>query len=89
MDQVVIPDMLRTIVMFVGELLPSFEVGQSWPVSHIREEIGILLPIEAVLEFYDLVVECLGVLDQKVCFDPWISHFAAYVVCLLMQNNMA
>jgi hypothetical protein len=75
--------------MFAGELWPSFEVGQSWPVSHTREEIGILLPIEAVLEFYDLVVECPGVPDRKVCFDSWISHSAAYVVCLLWQINMA
>jgi hypothetical protein len=84
MDQVAIPDMLRITVMFGGELLPLFEIG---PVSHICEEIDILLPIEVVPEFYNLVVECPGVPNQKVCFNAWISHSAAYVVCLLMQNK--
>ena len=43
MDQIVIPDMVRTEVVFRDEVLPVFEVGKSWPVSQIQNEIAILL----------------------------------------------
>ena len=66
LDQVVIPDMISITVMFSGEVLPAFEVGRSLPVSHIRKEISILLPREAIPEEYDLVIERPGHVDNKV-----------------------
>lgn len=66
MDQVVIPDMVKAEVVFRGEVLPAFEVGKSWPVSQIRNEIAILLSREDIPDFYDLVIEWPGRPDRKV-----------------------
>lgn len=66
LDQEIILDMIRTTVVFGGEVLPEFEVGRTWPVSHIREEIAILLPTGSVPDYYDLVVERPGFSDLKV-----------------------
>ena len=66
MDQVVIPDMVRCIVMLGDEVLPVFEVGKSWPVAHIREEIAIVLSRDNIPDSYDLVVEHAGQRDRKV-----------------------
>lgn len=68
MDQVEIPNMVSCNVMFGDEELPVFEVGSLWPVSHIRDEIAILLPIETIPENYDLFVSVSGQVDKKVCF---------------------
>ena len=42
-DQAVIQHMISITVEFERKELPRFEVGLLWPVSHIREEISILL----------------------------------------------
>lgn len=65
-DQVVIQHMIPITVEFEGKTLPSFEVGSLWPVSHICEEISILLPREEIPEYYDLVVKHPGFADFKV-----------------------
>lgn len=66
LDQEIIPEMIRITVVMRGEVLPELEVGRTWPVSHIREEIGILLPRESIPEYYDLVVEHPGFADSKI-----------------------
>lgn len=68
MDQTVIPDMVKTEVVFRGEVLPAFEVGEPWPVSQIRNEIAILLPRDVIPDYYDLVIERPGRPDRKVVF---------------------
>lgn len=65
-DQVVIPNMMSITVEFGGKELPRFEVGSLWPISHIREEISILLPREIIPEYYDLVVQRPDFADFKV-----------------------
>ncbi|KAG0626551.1 hypothetical protein M758_2G134600 [Ceratodon purpureus] len=66
MDEVVIPDMVKAEVVFRDEVLPAFEVGKSWPVSQIRNEIAILLSREDIPDFYDLVIEWPGRPDRKI-----------------------
>lgn len=65
-DQAVIQHMILVTVEFQGKELPGIEVGSLWPVSHIREEISILLPREAIPEYYDLVVKRPGFADLKI-----------------------
>ena len=65
-DQAGIVEMMLVTVMYAGQELPMIEVGRSWPVSHLRDEISILLPRDTVPEEYDLVIERLGHRDCKV-----------------------
>ena len=65
-DQVVIPHMMPITVEFGGNELPKLEVGSVWPVSHIREEISILLPRDVIPKYYDLVVKRPGLADFKI-----------------------
>ena len=46
--------MINMTVKFGDMELPSFEVGKSWPVTHIRYEIAIVLGRERVPNEYDL-----------------------------------
>ena len=43
-DQAVVVETVNIRIFFDGALLPQVEVGKSWPVSHLRNEISILLP---------------------------------------------
>lgn len=65
-DQAVIVEMVTTRIVFGESLLPEVEVGKSWPVSHLRNEISILLPRDKIPEDYDLVIERPGYPDAKV-----------------------
>lgn len=65
-DQAVVQHMICVTVEFQGKELPGIEVGSLWPVSHIREEISILLPREAIPDYYDLVVKRPGFPDFKI-----------------------
>ena len=58
--------MVTCRVVFRDEVLPAFEVGKSWPVAHVREEIAIVLPRESIPDSYDLVIERPGHRDRKV-----------------------
>ena len=66
MDQVVNVEMISITVVFVGTVLPAFEVGQTWPVSHVRNEISIVMSMENCPVDYDLVVERPGYPNVKV-----------------------
>ena len=66
LDQVLISDMIAVTVVFSSEVLPAFEVGRPWPISHILEEISIQLPREAIPEEYDLVIERPSHVNNKV-----------------------
>lgn len=65
-DQAEVPDMINMTVKFGDMELPSFEVGKSWPVSHIRYEIAIVLGRDRVPDEYDLFVERPGIPSVKV-----------------------
>jgi hypothetical protein len=57
LDQVTVSLMVAVCVRFGNMVLPSFEVGEKWPVAHIRNEIGIILSKDVIPEEYDLIVE--------------------------------
>lgn len=65
-DQAVVVEMVSIKIFYDVALLPQVEVGKSWPVSHLRNEISILLLREKIPEEYDLVIERPGYPDVKV-----------------------
>lgn len=65
-DQAVAVEMVRTTVIFGESLLPAIEVGRTWPVSHLRNEIAIILSRDSLPEEYDLVIQRPGQPDTKV-----------------------
>ena len=65
-DQAVVVEMVRTSVVFGDTVLPEIEVGRTWPVSHIRNEISIMLSKDSLPEEYDLVIQRPGHPDSKV-----------------------
>ena len=71
MDQAVVVETVNIRIFFDGALLPQVEVGKSWPVSHLRNEISIFLPRDKIPEDYDLVIERPGYPDAKVCFSKF------------------
>lgn len=79
MDQVVNVEMITTTVVFAGTVLPTFEVGETWPVSHIRNEIAIVMSTENCPVDYDLVVERPGYPDVKV--RTWKYYIIIYFFC--------
>ena len=56
-DQAIVLEMVRTTVIFGDTLLPPIEVGRTWLVSHIRNEILIILSRDSLPEEYDLVIQ--------------------------------
>ena len=56
-DQAVVVETVNIKIFFDGALLPQVEVGKSWPVSHLHNEISILLPRDKIPEDYNLVIE--------------------------------
>lgn len=79
-DQAIVVEMVRTIVIFGDTLLPAIEVGRTWPVSHIRNEISIILSRDSLPEEYDLVIQRPGHPDAKV--RAWECN----VVCCSSMN---
>jgi hypothetical protein len=67
LDQTAVVEMITITVWFQGIGLPAFEVGWTWLVSHIRNEISILMCREDLPDDYDLIVEWLGYQNLKVC----------------------
>jgi hypothetical protein len=67
LDQTAVVEMITITVWLQGIGLPTFEVGRTWPVSHIRNEISILMCREDLHDDYDLVVERPGYPNLKVC----------------------
>lgn len=65
-DQAVAVEMVRTSVILGESLLPAIEVGRTWPVSHLRNEISIILSRDSLPEEYDLVIQRPGQPDTKV-----------------------
>lgn len=65
MDQVETVETVLTRCIFRGVELPVFEVGKTWPLSHMRQELRIALGDEAPLDFSFEVVE-EGRLNRKV-----------------------
>ena len=53
-------------MIFGDTLLPPIEVGRTWPMSHIRNEILIILSRNSLPEEYDLVIQRPGHRDTKV-----------------------
>jgi hypothetical protein len=67
LDQEVVEHMAVVTILYGDTVLPAFEVGSAWPVSHLRHEIAIALGGE-VPEEYNLFVEEEGKPSSKVCF---------------------
>lgn len=56
-DQVEVVETMIMRCVFRGAELPVFEVGKTWPLSHMRQELRIALGDDAPLDFSFEVVE--------------------------------
>jgi hypothetical protein len=59
-------EMVEVCCMFRGNLLPTFEVGKAWPVSHLRHEIAMTLGDDVPKEYNMVVIDATGVREKKV-----------------------
>ena len=59
-------EMMTITIQWLNMDLPSFEFGKSWPISHIRHEIAIVLGKQDVPDEYDLFVDRPGLPPLKV-----------------------
>ena len=82
-DQAVVLEMVRTTVIFGDTLLPPIEVGRTWPVSHIRNKILIILSRDSLPEEYHLVIQRPGHRDTKVHASEGI-----FVCCCSMKKTL-
>ncbi len=64
-DQVEVVETMSLQCVFRGKELPIFEVGKTWPLSHMRQELRIILGDDAPLEFSIEVIE-EGTENRKV-----------------------
>ena len=67
LDQTAVAEMITIMIWFQGIGLLAFKVGWTWPVSHIWNEISILMCREDLPNDYDLTVEQPGYPNLKVC----------------------
>jgi hypothetical protein len=58
--------MVEVSCMFRGNLLPTFEVGKGWPVSHLRHEIAMALGDDVPGQYNLVLIEANGVREKKV-----------------------
>jgi len=56
-DQVEAVETMLMRCVFRGVELPAFEVGKTWPLSHMRQELRIALGDDAPLDFSFEVLE--------------------------------
>jgi hypothetical protein len=66
-------EMVSVRCVFRGSAIPTFQVGKSWPVSHLRHEIAITLGDSVPEEYNMVVLEANGRSERKVCC--W-NHFS-------------
>jgi hypothetical protein len=69
--------MVEVTIYYKNIVLPVFEVGKAWLVSHLCHEIAIVLGLEAPNE-YNFVMEEEGRPNTKICYQQSCNYCFEY-----------